>query len=57
MSIGILVWFVATKDMVQTAIAITAAAFLVALVFLSWATWLTGRREPRSSVTHAGRSG
>jgi hypothetical protein len=31
--------------MIQAAVAITAGTFLIALVYLGWATWLTSRRD------------
>jgi hypothetical protein len=31
--------------MIELALAITAGTFLIALVYLCWATWLTGRRD------------
>jgi hypothetical protein len=31
--------------MIQLAVAITAGTFVIALVYLGWATWLTSRRD------------
>lgn len=31
--------------MIQAAVAITAGTFLIALVYLRWATWMTSRRD------------
>jgi len=44
-AIAIAVWFTVTDDMIQIALAITAGTFLIALVYLRWATWLTSRRD------------
>jgi hypothetical protein len=38
-----------TDDMIEIALAITAGSFLIALAYLSWATWLTSRRERLAS--------
>jgi hypothetical protein len=45
LGVALVVWLVATSDMVQIAVAITAVAFLLALAYLRWATWLTARRD------------
>jgi hypothetical protein len=54
MSIGILVWVVATSDMIRYAVLITAGVFVVALAYLGWATWLTGRRDRVASLQSGG---
>jgi hypothetical protein len=44
-AIAIVVWFIVTDEMIQFALAITGGTFLIALVYLRWATWLTSRRD------------
>lgn len=44
-AIAILVWVVATDDMIQYALLITGGVFLLALAFLGWGAWLTSRRD------------
>jgi hypothetical protein len=41
----VLVWVVETDDMIQDSLLITGGTFLVALVYLGWASWLTSRRD------------
>ena len=47
-AIAILVWVIVTDDMIPYALLITAGVFVVAVVYLGWATWLTSRRDRRS---------
>lgn len=44
-AIAILVWAVATSDMIRYALLITGGAFVMALAYLGWGAWLTGRRD------------
>jgi hypothetical protein len=44
-SIAIAVWLIETSDMIQYALLITAGAFVLAVAYLGWATWLTTRRD------------
>jgi hypothetical protein len=44
-SCAIAAWLAATTDMIGIALLITAGAFVLALAYLGWATWLTRRRD------------
>jgi threonine/homoserine/homoserine lactone efflux protein len=44
-ALGIAAWLAATSDMIANALVITAGAFLLALAYLGWSTWLTARRD------------
>lgn len=53
-SIAILVWVVATDEMIQDALLITGGVFVVAIAYLAWATWLTSRRERQDALQSGG---
>jgi hypothetical protein len=48
-SIAILVWVVATGDMIGYALLITAGVFLLAIAFLGWGAWATSRRDRKAA--------
>lgn len=48
-SIAILVWVVATDDMIRYALEITGGAFVVAIAYLGWGAWATSRRDRRAA--------
>ena len=49
-SLAIAVWLAATSDMIRNELVITGGAFLLALAYLGWATWLTSRRDRMAST-------